>query len=180
MSHREVGPSWEFGKVPVLPPERTSTPSPLSLQTKLAVGAVDDPLEQEADRIADQVVRMPVRDPSPQLRRMCASCAAEEEELQRAPSETAKTVANEAPPTVHEALRSPGEPLDGAARAYFEPRFRHDFSRVRVHTGRAAEQSARDVRAHAYTVGHDIVFAPGNTRRGRAKGSGYWRTSWFM
>ena len=39
-----------------------------------------------------------------------------------------------------------------------EPRFGYDFSRVRVHSGAAAEQSAKDVNAHAYTVAHDIVF----------------------
>lgn len=52
-----------------------------------------------------------------------------------------------------------------------EPRFGHDFSRVRVHSGEAAEQSARDLNANAYTFGHDIVFgaarfAPG-TQEGR-------------
>src|SRR5215203_3682401 len=38
------------------------------------------------------------------------------------------------PPMVHDVLRSSGEPLDTATRAYMEPRFGHDFSRVRVHT----------------------------------------------
>lgn len=33
-----------------------------------------------------------------------------------------------------------------------------DFSRVRVHTGDKASQSARAVQARAFTVGHDIVF----------------------
>ena len=55
----------------------------------------------------------------------------------------------------------PGRPLDGATRRYFEPRFSHDFSRVRVHTDEKACASARELRAHAYTVGPDIVFAPG-------------------
>jgi hypothetical protein len=39
-----------------------------------------------------------------------------------------------------------------------ERRFGHDFSRVRVHANAAAEQSARDVHASAYTVGHHIMF----------------------
>ena len=65
------------------------------------------------------------------------------------------------PSIVHEVLRSPGQPLDPATRAFMEPRFGHDFSRVRVHSGVAAEQSARDVNAHAYTVGHNMVFAAG-------------------
>jgi hypothetical protein len=69
-----------------------------------------------------------------------------------------QAAAGEAPGIVHEVLHSPGQPLDASTRSYFEPRFGHDFSRVRVHTGASAEQSARDVNAHAYTVGHNIVF----------------------
>src|SRR5512134_563730 len=63
-----------------------------------------------------------------------------------------------APPIVHEALRSPGQPLDAATRAFMEPRFGHDFSGVRVHTDARAAESARAVQALAYTVGRDIVF----------------------
>jgi hypothetical protein len=55
-------------------------------------------------------------------------------------------------------VRSHGEPLDPVTRAFMEPRFGQDFSSVRVHSGAAAEQSAREVSAQAYTVGHDIVF----------------------
>jgi hypothetical protein len=42
-----------------------------------------------------------------------------------------------------------------------ESRFGHDFSRVRVHTGPLAEQSAVAIDAHAYTFGHDVVFGAG-------------------
>ncbi|HSA87019.1 MAG TPA: DUF4157 domain-containing protein, partial [Nitrospira sp.] len=66
-----------------------------------------------------------------------------------------------APPIVHEVLNSPGRPLDPATRAFFEPRFGHDFSQVRVHTDERAEQSARAVNAHAFTVGPNIVFGAG-------------------
>src|SRR5206468_10924437 len=62
------------------------------------------------------------------------------------------------PPVVHEVLRSPGQPLDPGTRAFMEPRFGHDFSLVRVHTGTQASASTRAVDALAYTVGHDIVF----------------------
>lgn len=65
------------------------------------------------------------------------------------------------PPVVHEVLRSPGQPLDPATRAFFEPRFGHDFSGVRVHTDAAAAASARALKAHAYTAGDDIVLAAG-------------------
>lgn len=37
------------------------------------------------------------------------------------------------PPIVHEVLCSPGQPLDAATPAFFEPRFGHDFSQVRIH-----------------------------------------------
>ena len=62
------------------------------------------------------------------------------------------------PPIVHDVLRSPGQPLDPATRAFFEPRFGHDFSRVRVHTDARAAESARAVNALAYTLGQDIAF----------------------
>lgn len=65
------------------------------------------------------------------------------------------------PAIVHEVLRSPGQPLDSAARAFLEPRFSHDFSAVRVHTDPEASDSARAVNALAYTVGHNVVFAAG-------------------
>ncbi len=65
------------------------------------------------------------------------------------------------PPAVGETLRSPGHFLDPAARASLEPRFGHDFSRVRIHTDAGAAESARLVNARAYTVGRDIVFAAG-------------------
>ncbi len=66
-----------------------------------------------------------------------------------------------APESVHRALSSAGRPLDPATRNYMENRFGHDFSQVRVHTDSRAADSARDLHAHAYTVGSDIAFAAG-------------------
>ena len=51
-----------------------------------------------------------------------------------------------------------------------EQRFGHDFSKVRVHSGAPAEMSARDMNAHAYTVGHHIVFAAGQFAPGTQAG----------
>jgi Holliday junction resolvase-like predicted endonuclease len=67
----------------------------------------------------------------------------------------------EAPPIVHEVLRSPGQPLDKATREFMEPRFGQDFSSVRVHTGAKAAESAKAVQAKAYTVGQNVVFGAG-------------------
>src|SRR5262249_11828675 len=55
-------------------------------------------------------------------------------------------------------LRSPGHPLDSAARAFFEPRFGRDFSDVRMHTNKQAAESAKSIAALAYTVGNNIAF----------------------
>jgi hypothetical protein len=74
------------------------------------------------------------------------------------------------PPVVHDVLRSPGQPLDAATRAFMEPRFGHDFSRVRVHADARAAASARAVNAHAYTYGRDIVFDTGRYAPGSAAG----------
>jgi outer membrane protein OmpA-like peptidoglycan-associated protein len=75
------------------------------------------------------------------------------------------------PPIVHDVLRSPGRPLDAASRAFFEPRFGHDFGSVRVHADARAAESARSVNATAYTVGSDMVFGaggyPGQSEAGR-------------
>lgn len=65
------------------------------------------------------------------------------------------------PSIVDEVLRSSGQPLNVDIRAFFEPRFGHDFGKVRVHAGARAAQSAAAVGAHAYAVGPDIVFGAG-------------------
>ncbi|MFW6174258.1 MAG: DUF4157 domain-containing protein [Chloroflexota bacterium] len=77
---------------------------------------------------------------------------------------------DEAPPIVHDVLRSPGRPLDPATRAFMEPRFGHDFNHVRVHTGSSAAQSARAVNSHAYTVGRHVVFGAGQYSPGTTAG----------
>jgi len=67
-------------------------------------------------------------------------------------------VARKIPPVADEALRSPGQPLDPATRAFMEPRFAHNFGNVRVHNDTKSAESARAVNAQAYTVGQQIVF----------------------
>ncbi len=74
------------------------------------------------------------------------------------------------PPIVHDVLRSPGQPLDAATRAFFEPRFGMDFSAVRMHTDAKAAESAQAVNALAYTVGHEVVFGAGQYAPQSAEG----------
>ncbi|HKR85446.1 MAG TPA: DUF4157 domain-containing protein [Terriglobales bacterium] len=91
----------------------------------------------------------------------CQSCQKEKtsQTLQR--SAINNETPNEVPGIVHDVLASPGKPLDNKSRAFFEPRFDHDFSQVRIHSDTKAAESASSVSAAAYTVGQDIVFGSG-------------------
>jgi hypothetical protein len=94
----------------------------------------------------------------------CAECGKKPLASQRAslsPRGRGTEAEEKVPPSVHEILRSPGQRLDAATRAFFEPHFGHDFSRVRVHTDAKAAESAQAVNALAYTVGRDVVFGMG-------------------
>ena len=86
-------------------------------------------------------------------------------------SESAGAQAEITPASVDRVLSSPGRPLESGVRLDMERRFGHDFSGVRVHADQAAQQSALDLDAHAYTIGHNIVFGAGRfaptTREGR-------------
>jgi outer membrane protein OmpA-like peptidoglycan-associated protein len=189
------------------------------IQAKLTVNQPGDRFEQEADRMAEQVMRMPEsgsqevtqQPPGLRIQRLCSKC---EEELHRKPvaegaavSERAlipriqrtcseckeelyrqeieeegtlraKEVAGQTPEITSQvetqvnALQGSGQPLPESERAFFEPRFGYDFSRVRVHADAPAAEMARAVQAQAFTLGHSIVFGAGQyspgTQRGRS------------
>ena len=126
----------------------------------LAISEPGDVFEQEADRIAEQVMRMP--QPAPPV------AAADEPVVQR--RATHQAAPETIPPIVHDALRSPGRPLDAAARAFMEPRFGRDLSAVRVHTDGPADAASRSINARAFTLGSDIAFAHGEYRPGSSEG----------
>ena len=119
------------------------------LQTKLRINEPGDEYEQEADRVAEQVMRVALPGKNVTIRSAPL--------LQRKANASSAGV-SAAPPVVNEVLSSPGQPLNAATRAFFEPRFGYDFGIVRVHTDARASESARAVNALAYTVGHQIVL----------------------
>ena len=139
----------------------------------MRIGQPDDSFEQEADRIAEKVMAGELVSPrwslsniaiNPRLQRKCA-CAggAECEECKEQGRIRRKAIGQaeteRAPTAVQEVLSSPGRPLDQAVRNQFEPLFGVDFSNVRLHTGEQAAESARAIKALAYTSGNNIVFA---------------------
>lgn len=150
------------------------------MQRKLTINQPGDAFEQEADRVAENVMHMPdratTREPvatsgiGARLQRcscgkstgtgtQCEECKSQAMQLQR--SAAASSGNATAPPIVHEVLNSSGRPLDAATRNFMEPRFGADFSNVRVHTDGKAAESAKAVDALAYTVGNHMVFGRG-------------------
>ncbi|NJM62400.1 MAG: DUF4157 domain-containing protein, partial [Oscillatoriales cyanobacterium RU_3_3] len=131
----------------------------LGIQTKLKISEPGDKYEQEADRIADEVMQMP----KPFVQRQIEGEEEEDEEemVQRKTNPTSlnsEKSSSEVPPIISEVLNSSGHPLDPKTRTFMESRFGYDFSQVRTHTNVKANQSARSLNALAYTVGQNIVF----------------------
>ena len=125
----------------------------LPVMPKLSVSQPDDPREREADRVADEVMRMPVGLSATPVYRMCSEC---QDEVQRSP------LSPVAPSSWHGSMGlSSGTPLSDATRGFFEPRFGTDFSGVRVHADTNADHFARKINARAFTVGSDIGFRYG-------------------
>lgn len=86
----------------------------------------------------------------------CTECAKKKSGLQR--HSAGNVGAFKAPPSVYDAIHSTGQPLDKATRDRMESMFGHDLSRVRIHTEARAALAAKDIHAHAFTVGNDIIF----------------------
>ncbi|HVZ39419.1 MAG TPA: DUF4157 domain-containing protein [Candidatus Kapabacteria bacterium] len=156
------GSGGSINQVPV----HSSAGARTFVQPKLQVSTPGDIYEQQADRVADRVTRMP----ETALQRACAcgdsclKCRGEQgigERVQKAPAGTAGAGAMEAPQAVHDVIGSGGSPLDSGARRFMEPRMGRDFGGVRVHTDQRAASSAEAIGARAYTVGNNIVFGRG-------------------
>jgi hypothetical protein len=138
------------------------------VQAKLKVSAPGDAYEQEADRVANLAMGMSSPVPAQEngiigqrpnlLQRNCSECGPAEPQLKRQESGAGSEVASS---IVASALNSEGQPLDSTARSFMEPRFGHNFSGVRVHTGREAAHSASALDAIAYASDQHIVFNQG-------------------
>ncbi|HEX7333264.1 MAG TPA: DUF4157 domain-containing protein [Pyrinomonadaceae bacterium] len=140
--------------------------SPVGLQAKLAVSQPDDPYEREADRVADNVMRMAApesfsRHSPGVVQRKCAGCEEEEEKIQRKEQSAATEPATVSSSVVDRALNSTGRPLDETTRDFMEPRFGYDLGHVRVHDDTTSASSAVAINAKAYTIGPHIVFGAG-------------------
>lgn len=129
-----TGFGHDFSRIPIFSPSR------VQIQSKLTVNTPGDIYEQEADRVADHVMRTP----DTQVHKTKDGVSPEP----AAPGTTAVGTS-----------RGGGQPLPDPVRSYFKPRFGHDFRDVRIHADAKAAESAQSIGARAYTLGKDIVFA---------------------
>jgi Domain of unknown function (DUF4157) len=191
------------------------------IQAKLTVGKPHDHYEQEADRVANTVMRMPSplvqrqgedkKEEVAQIQPLVGSISSfvqrqadEKEEpaqaksligtitpiAQRQPQEEKKEevaqtlqrqaaeekkeevaqtkATGEATPAVNSNLESSiqsmqgsGQPMPDSTRTFFESRFGHDFSGVRLHTDANASEAAKQLNAEAFTMKQDVFFNSG-------------------
>ncbi|MEL7064226.1 MAG: DUF4157 domain-containing protein, partial [Bacteroidota bacterium] len=146
----------DFSQIPM------SSDDLLSIQQKLKVGQPNDKYEEEADRVAEQVMQMP----ESKVQRQVEEEEEEEEEqeglVQTKPLVQRKVAASGngtvGSSIVENVIHSSGKPLDQSTRTFMESRFNKDFSQVRVHVNSQAAKSAEAIGARAYTSGPNIVF----------------------
>jgi hypothetical protein len=136
------------------------------IQCKLTVGPADDPMEAEADAMADKVMRMPENN---FIQRKCSHCE-EEEKAQRKPlasfiqkKETSGsgTVVSDTLGAQITSTRGNGGTLDKPVKNFMETQLGADFSGVRVHTDSQAAAFSSALNAQAFTIGNDVYFNSG-------------------
>ncbi len=159
----------------------------IAIQPKLKVTQPGDANEQEADRVAEQILKMSLSDAATssttfvkkgeQVSRKCSACEMNKKEEENLDiSRKPATISNqETMDEITEGISSvrprEGFPLDASTKGFMESRFGFDFSNVRIHSGEMAPKSAQSINALAYTFGEDIVFNAGyyqpNTLEGK-------------
>jgi hypothetical protein len=133
------------------------------IQAKLQVSSPGDQYEQEADRVARQVMRAPSTDAMIAPRQI----GKEDEEEKSIQPKSIGAVSNccgagNGVESQVNASKGRGSPLPESVRTYMEPRFGTDFSNVRVHTGGDAIGMNRAVSSQAFTHGSDIYYGAGH------------------
>ncbi|MDX2298442.1 MAG: DUF4157 domain-containing protein [Xanthomonadaceae bacterium] len=137
-----------------LPRSGDATPAPLP------IGARDDALEGEAERVSRGVLAAPP----------ATALAATTPPPRHGAATPSRAPVALAPDSVHATLARPGRTLDAALRVDMEDRLGGDFAQVRVHDDALAWRSAAQVQARAYTVGDHIAFARTRFAPGSARG----------
>lgn len=140
-------------------------PAAPTLQAKLTVNEPDDAFEQEADAVADSVMRAPAAatPPPPPDEQLTAGRSVQ------AKGDVGGPVSDGTQEQIAR-MQSGGQPLPDSERAFFEERMGADFSGVRVHPDGEAADTAQDLSARAFTVGNHIAFNEGEYQPGTSEG----------
>ncbi len=142
------------------------------IQAKLTIGAPNDKYEQEADRVASQVVQQinaPASVQSSQGQSVQRTEAPEEEEIQAKPDNTSlqRRVAiagGESSTNLESAIsraRGGGQLLEAGLQQSMGQAMGADFSGVKVHTDAQSDQLNQSIQAKAFTTGQDVFFRQG-------------------
>jgi len=132
-----------------LPKIQTKNVEEIKIQPKLTIGPANDVYEQEADRIAEQVVRMPDSSSGAQDRPNAGI------NIQRIPASGGNSLESD---TGIRLDPNGGHPLSALTRRFMEPRFGLDFGHVRLHTNQPAHETASKIQARAFTYGNHILL----------------------
>jgi archaellum component FlaC len=139
------------------------------LQPRLTVSQPGDRYEQEADSVANQIMRMARPEPKINfggmnsqdiMQRKCAAC---EEEVQTKPANDGSVHTEANIESQLNSSKGGGSPLSAEVRDFMEPRFSNKFDNVRVHTDSNAVQMSRSLGAQAFTHGSDVYFGAGKS-----------------
>ena len=144
---------YDFSQVPAY----STTPI---VQPKLTIGAVGDKYEQEADRVARQVVSQIHAPGNQTVQREEMSDEESDLMVQRQSDGGGMAATPELEASIQQA-RGSGQPLSENIRKPMEQAFGADFSRVKVHADAQSEQMNRSIHAKAFTTGQDIFFRQG-------------------
>ena len=153
------------------------------VQPKLTINTHGDIYEQEADAMADKVMRMPLVSSKAQgtqgmlassIQRKCAHCEEEEKKKMPIMRKAESGGGFETSPQFSSQLsntRGGGHAMPTDTQSFMENRFGRDFSHVRLHTDGTAATMSAGIQAKAFTHGSDIYFNRGefqpNTEGGR-------------
>jgi hypothetical protein len=139
------------------------------LQAKLRINQPNDKYEQEADRVAEQVLQM--KEASCACGGSCTHCKDKKKNLvqRKATVSSSQRSADEVNENILSYMGS-GQPLDTATLGFMEPRFGHSFRNVSVHADEQAGVAARTIGARAFTLGHNVVFGAGEYEPHSPKG----------
>ena len=151
-----------------------------AVQAKLTIGEPNDKYEQEADRVARDVVQRINSPGSETLQQDTVqrdSIEETEEELQMKPIlQRVRAVGEEDAPSDIEAginrARGGGQPLDPGLQRSMGQVMGADFSGVRVHTDAQSDQLNKSIQAKAFTTGQDVFFRQGAYQPGSRDGQG--------